>query len=211
MATKVERQHPQLVAADETLDTDVEEVVIPTYRIQLRVQELADLMADEYKGKLHDNQCLILVCILKGSFLFTADLARALSHHGVRVQVEFMSISSYGSAQTSSGTVRMLLDLRKDIMGQHVVIVEDIIDSGLTLEYLQTLLRARNPASLKTVVLLNKPERRKSRATVDWVGFEVPDLFVVGYGMDYAEQKRNLPYIGVLKASVYQDTLKAKL
>jgi hypoxanthine phosphoribosyltransferase len=136
-----------------------------------------------------------LVAILKGAFLFLGDLIRAMPR---TVTVDFMAVSSYGKGTSSSGEVRMIKDLDSGLEGRHVVIVEDIVDTGLTLSYLQEILRARNPKTLRTACLLSKPSRRKIDVTVDYIGFTIEDRFVVGYGLDYAEKYRNLPYIGVL-------------
>ena len=130
-----------------------------------------------------------------------ADLARAIDLH---VSMDFMAVSSYGAGTTSSGVVRILKDLDEDIEGRHVLVVEDIVDSGLTLNYLLENLKSRKPASIKLCTLLNKPERRKVEVKIDYNGFDVPDYFVIGYGLDYAERYRNLPYIGILKPEVYQ-------
>jgi hypoxanthine phosphoribosyltransferase len=138
--------------------------------------------------------------VLKGAFVFLADLTR---HLEMRHEVDFMEVSSYGSGTESSGVVRILLDLEQSIEGRHVLIVEDIIDSGRTLEYITRNLRTRKPASLRVCTLLSKPSRREVDLPVDLIGFEVPDEFVVGYGLDYAEAYRNLPFIGVLKKTVY--------
>ena len=150
-----------------------------------------------------DDDSPMLVCILKGAFMFLADLTRQLNF---RHEVDFMQISSYGKGTTSSGVVRILLDLATNIEGRHVIIVEDIVDSGHTLDYIMRHFTARNPASIRVATLLNKPSRREIDVAVDFIGFEVPDEFVMGYGLDYAEQYRNIPYIGVLKPSVYQHT-----
>jgi len=137
-----------------------------------------------------------LVAILKGGFMFMADLVRAMSE---RVTMDFMAVSSYGKGTTSSGQVRVLKDLDSNVEGRHIILVEDIVDTGLTLHYLQELLRARAPKSLKTACLLSKPSRRKVDVQVDYIGFTIDDHFVVGYGLDYAEKYRNLPYIAVLQ------------
>jgi hypoxanthine phosphoribosyltransferase len=141
------------------------------------------------------NDDLHLIAVLKGSFMFLADLIRAMEG---RVSIDFMALSSYGGGTTSSGEVRVIKDLDYGLEGRHVIIVEDIADTGLTLNYLQEILRARNPASLKTACLLSKPSRRRINVAVDYIGFTIEDKFVVGYGLDYSEQYRNLPYIGVL-------------
>jgi hypoxanthine phosphoribosyltransferase len=135
------------------------------------------------------------VCVLKGAVLFLADLARRLDFN---LELEFMAVSSYGSSTASSGVVRILKDLDSNIDGRHILIVEDIIDSGLTLQYITSNLRSRNPASVEVVTLLSKPSRRTAELECRYTGFEIDDLFVVGYGLDFAEKYRNLPYIGVV-------------
>lgn len=175
---------------------DVAEVLLDEATIQAKVRELAARIAEDYAG-----QEVTLVCILKGAVLFAADLLRALP---MPVEIDFMAISSYGRGVRTSGVVRILKDLDHSIEGKHVLIVEDIVDSGLTLSYLLDTLSSRQPASMKVCVLLDKPERRVVDLTPDYVGFEIPDKFVVGYGLDYAEKYRNLPFIGVLKPKVYQ-------
>jgi hypoxanthine phosphoribosyltransferase len=137
-----------------------------------------------------------LVAILKGGFMFMADLVRAMSD---RVTMDFMAVSSYGKGTTSSGQVRVLKDLDSNVEGRHIILVEDIVDTGLTLHYLQDLLKARAPKSLKTACLLSKPSRRKVDVAVDYIGFTIDDHFVVGYGLDYAEKYRNLPFIAILE------------
>jgi hypoxanthine phosphoribosyltransferase len=160
--------------------------------IQAKVEELARRISADYS----DVDDLILVGILKGSFIFLADLARRLT---VPRSVEFMALSTYGDLSTTDGAVRMILDLRRNIADRHVLIVEDIVDTGYTLAYLVRTLTARHPASLKTCVLVRKPERREVDAQVDYLGFEIPDAWVVGCGLDYAEKFRTLPYIGVIE------------
>jgi hypoxanthine phosphoribosyltransferase len=181
-----------------TLDVhrDISHVLIDGDRIQARVRELADQIVRDYA----DVDELLLVGVLKGSVVFIVDLARSLQRH---IALDFIAISSYGQSTETSGVVRVLKDLETDIGGRHVLIVEDIVDSGLTLAYLRESLQRRNPASLRVCALLDKPERRTSDVTVDYIGFHVPNEFVVGYGLDYAERYRNLPYIGVLRPDVY--------
>ncbi len=180
------------------LQDDVAKVLIPPDALQARISELAA----EINATYTDADRLILVCVLKGAFMFLADLTRQLT---VRHEVHFMETSSYGAATSSSGVVRILLDLERSIEGRHVLIVEDIIDSGRTLSYITRNLRTRNPASLRVCTLLSKPSRREMQVPVDLVGFEIPDEFVVGYGLDYAEEYRNLPFVGVLKEEVVQE------
>lgn len=172
----------------------VDRVLIPAQQIQERVREMgAQIDADYAPGPLY------LISILKGSFVFLADLARALNRHTVRI--EFIAISSYGSAKTTSGQVKLTRDLDVSIEGQNVLIVEDIVDSGYTLQYLTRLLQQRHPRSLEIATLLDKPSRRVVPVDVKYTGFQIPDEFVVGYGLDYAEDYRNLSDICVLAGS----------
>lgn len=157
--------------------------------IQARVRAMGDEIQRDHPGELH------LVCVLKGAFMFLADLLRALPD---TTTIDFVAISSYGKSTRSSGEVRLLKDLDTGLEGRNVVIVEDIVDTGLTLTYLQDILRARGPKTLKTACLLSKPSRRKVDVKVDYIGFTIEDKFVVGYGLDYAEKYRNLSYIGVV-------------
>jgi hypoxanthine phosphoribosyltransferase len=175
---------------------DIKTVLISEDAIQAKIRDLGEQIARDYTA--HDD--LLLVGVLKGCIMFMVDLARAIP---VPLAIDFIATSSYGHSTESSGVVRLLKDLDTDIAGRHVLIVEDIIDSGLTLEYLRQQLLRRNPASLKICALLNKPERRVADVTVDYLGFDIPNEFVVGYGLDYGERYRNLPYIGVLKESIY--------
>jgi len=175
---------------------DIERVLVTEQEIQKRVAFLASEMNALYS----DADPPILVCILKGAFMFLADLTRKLPF---RHELDFMEISSYGKGTSSTGVVRILLDLASNIEGRHVVIVEDIVDTGQTLDYILRNFAARNPASVRVATLLNKPSRREIDVPVHFVGFEIPNEFVMGYGLDYAEQYRNVPYIGVLKPEVY--------
>jgi hypoxanthine phosphoribosyltransferase len=177
------------------LDDDISTILVDEATIQQRVCELGAAISQAYTGK-----DLVLVSVLKGSIIFMADLVRSIT---VPHEIDFMATSSYGAATSSSGVVRILKDLNVSIQGRNVLVVEDIIDSGHTLTYLLRLLNERQPASLRIVTLLDKPERRAVHIDVDWVGFSIPNEFVVGYGLDYNELYRNLPYIGVLKPSVY--------
>ena len=161
--------------------------MIPEAQIQERVRALAAEISRDYEGLN-----LLMVGILKGAFIFLADLVRALK---IPAEIDFLAVSSYGKATVSSGAVQIIKDLSEDIEGRHVLIVEDIVDTGLTLRYIHDLLLARKPASLKIAVLLDKKERRQVHVPVHYVGFEVPDRFLVGYGLDFAEKFRNLPYI----------------
>lgn len=175
---------------------DIAYVMLDNDRIQQRVRELARQIEQDYR----DADNVLLVGVLKGSVMFIVDLARTLQR---QVALDFIAISSYGQATETSGVVRVLKDLDTEISAWHVLIVEDIVDSGLTLGYLRESLQRRNPASLRICALLNKPDRRQSDVTLDYCGFDIPNEFVVGYGLDYAERYRNLPYIGVLRPEVY--------
>lgn len=172
------------------------EVLIPAEDIQKRVGELGAQIAADYAGKKP-----VLVGVLRGAIVFMVDLMRAMD---IPLQVDFMATSSYGASTTSSGVVRILKDLDVVIEDRHVLVVEDIIDSGLTLQYITEILWARHPASLRIVTLLDKPANRKAPISVDYVGFSIPDKFVVGYGLDFSEVYRNLPFIGVLKPEAYK-------
>src|SRR5579871_14861 len=178
---------------------DIEEILITGEALQARVAELARVIAEEYRGK-----DLILLGILRGAIMFMADLARQLA---MPLDMDFMAITSYGNSTESSGVVRILKDLDEPIEGKHVLIVEDIIDTGLTLRYLMENLERRNPASLAVCTLLDKEKARDRDKVIEpaYIGFQIPDRFVVGYGLDYAQKYRNLPYIGVLKPSVYEE------
>jgi hypoxanthine phosphoribosyltransferase len=175
---------------------EIKEILIEQERLQQRVQELGAEISRDYRGKeLH------LICVLKGAVLFLADLSRNMT---IPVSFDFMAVSSYGASTETSGVVRILKDLEQSIEGKDVLIVEDIIDSGLTLHYLYKNLYSRKPVSLEICTLLDKPERRTVDVPVKYCGFSIPDRFVVGYGLDYAEKFRNLPYIGVLKDEVFR-------
>jgi hypoxanthine phosphoribosyltransferase len=178
------------------LQDDVAKVLISEEELQARIAELGH----ELNALYSDEDRPLLVCVLKGAFIFLADLTR---HLEMRHEVDFMEISSYGAGTESTGVVRILLDLEQSIEGRHVLIVEDIVDSGRTLAYMRRNLQTRGPASLRVCALLSKPARREVDVELDWVGFEVPNEFVVGYGLDYAEEYRNLPFIGVLRKEVY--------
>jgi len=180
---------------DTPLHNAIERVLVDEESLRQRVIELGQAIENEYRG--HD---LLLISVLKGSIIFMADLIRAIR---IPHEIDFMATSSYGTAAHSTGVVRILKDLNKPIEGRNVVVVEDIIDSGHTLNYLVRILRERQPASLRIVTLLDKPDRREVDIKVDWTGFSIPNEFVVGYGLDYNEIYRNLPYIGVLKPSIY--------
>lgn len=174
---------------------DIERILFGEKAIAEKVRELGALISRDFKGT---NP--IFVGVLKGSFVFMADLMRSID---IPCRIEFMEVSSYGNKSETTGAVKITKDLNTDIEGQHVLIIEDILDSGLTLNYLVNYLKGRNPASVKICTLLDKPERRKAEVKAEYTGFTVPDHFVVGYGLDYAEKYRNLPYIGVLKHEIY--------
>lgn len=176
----------------------VERVLISKEDIDKKVNEMALAISAEYDGKN-----LLIVGILKGAMIFMADLVRAIS---VNVQFDFMAVSSYGSSSKSTGVVRIIKDLDQNIQGRHILVVEDIVDTGLTLNYLLDILKAREPASVRICALLDKPSRREVKVPVDFNGFSIPDEFVVGYGLDYNEMYRNLPEIYVLKQEVYKIT-----
>ena len=180
-----------------SLHDDIDHILIDGETLQKRVKELGAAISEAYRG-----QDLLMISVLKGSIMFMADLCRAVS---IPHEIDFMATSSYGASVQSTGVVRILKDLEEPIVGRNLLIVEDIIDSGHTLNYLVGLLEQRNPATLRIVSLLDKPERREVDIPVDWTGFSIPNEFVVGYGLDYDEIYRNLPYIGVLKASVYSE------
>jgi hypoxanthine phosphoribosyltransferase len=176
-------------------DGEIEKVLIDERQISARTVELADEVSADYADRE-----ILLVGVLKGAVMFMSDLARALSRP---TELDFMAVSSYGSSTSSSGIVRILKDLDRDISDKHVLVVEDIIDSGLTLSWLLRNLRSRRPLSLEVCALLRKPDAIKVQVPVKYVGFDIPTAFVVGYGLDYAERYRDLPYIGLLKAEVY--------
>ena len=173
------------------MGADLADVLITPERLQARIGELAAQVDADYAGRE-----LLLVGVLKGAVMVMADLARAMH---LPVQMDWMAVSSYGSGTKSSGVVRILKDLDADITGRHVLVVEDIVDSGLTLQYLMRNLGSRNPASLEVCALLTKPERRKVDLPTRYVGFEIPNRFVVGYGLDFDERHRNLPFVAVLE------------
>jgi len=176
---------------------DVESVIISEEQIRERVAELGQQISRDYEG-----DSVLLVAVLRGAVLFVADLARAID---IPVELDFMAVSSYGSSTKSSGVVRILKDLDEQIEGRHVLVVEDILDTGLTLKYLLKNLASRKPASLEVVTLLSKEGKQRVPISCKYIGFSVPDEFVIGYGLDYAERYRNLPYVGVLRPAAYQD------
>jgi hypoxanthine phosphoribosyltransferase len=180
-----------------TLRDDIANVLIGEGQLQARIRELAREIEKDYEGV--DD--LLLICVLKGAYIFLSDLSRAIERPH---DLDFMGISSYGRGTQSSGAVQIIMDLKQDIAGRHILIVEDIIDSGRTLDYMRRTLLARSPASLRICALLNKPTRREVDVQVEYIGFDIPDEFVVGYGLDFAEKYRNLPFIAVLKPAVFR-------
>jgi hypoxanthine phosphoribosyltransferase len=179
------------------LERAVTDVLIDENTLQRRIAELGEEISADYAGR-----DLLLVGVLKGAVFFMADLMRGLT---IPCEIDFMAISSYGASTDSSGVVRILKDLDLNIEGRHVLVVEDIIDSGLTLSYLMRNLEAREPATLEICALLTKPERREIEVPVRYVGFEIPNRFVIGYGLDFAERYRNLPYVGVLDPALLEE------
>jgi hypoxanthine phosphoribosyltransferase len=177
---------------------DIQEVIFTEEQLQQRIRELGAQISRDYEGR-----SVLLVAVLRGAALFIADLAREIR---VPVELDFMAVSSYGSTTKSSGVVRILKDLDEMIEGRDVIVVEDILDTGLTLKYLLKNLASRAPASLEVITLLSKEGKQRVPISCKYVGFVCPDEFVVGYGLDYAERYRNLPYVGVLKPSAYQDS-----
>jgi len=186
MAQHMERMHP-----------DVSHLILTEDQIRARVAELGDQISADY-----GQESVLLVAVLRGAALFVADLARAMS---APVELDFMAVSSYGSSTKSSGVVRIIKDLDENIEGRHVLVVEDILDTGLTLKYLLRNLASRRPKTLEVVTLLSKAGKQRVPIDCKYVGFDIPDEFVIGYGLDFAERYRNLPYIGVLKPEVYAD------
>jgi hypoxanthine phosphoribosyltransferase len=186
------------VSASELYPGDIKSVLVSEDRIQTRTGELAAEVGRDYASTQQD---LLLVTVLKGAVMFVTDLARAIP---VPTQLEFMAVSSYGSSTSSSGVVRILKDLDRDIAGRDVLIVEDIVDSGLTLSWLLRNLATRGPKSLRVCTLLRKPDAVRTDVEIAYVGFDIPNEFVVGYGLDYAERYRDLPYIGTLEPKVYE-------
>ena len=176
-------------------DNDIQEVMFSEEKLKNRVQEIARQITADYQGKE-----IMLISVLRGSFVFMADLCRAID---LPCTLDFMAVSSYGKGTKSSGQVQITKDLSEDITDRHIIVVEDILDSGNTLSYLLKILENRHPASIRLCTLLDKPDRRVKPVQVHYSGFTIPDAFVVGYGLDYAEKYRNLPYIGILKPRVY--------
>lgn len=180
----------------QSMHQDIDHVLVSEEQLQAKVAELGAKISADYEGR-----DLLLVSILKGAVVFMADLMRAVT---IPCAIDFMVVSSYGGANTSStGLVKIIKDLDQDLSGKDVLIVEDILDTGITLSHLMPMLQMRNPRSLRLCTILSKPSRRKADIEPDYCGFEVPDEFVVGYGLDYDEKYRNLPYVGVLKPEIY--------
>ena len=178
------------------LERDIQEVLFSEERLARRVGELAEQITRDYRGKE-----IMLISVLRGSFVFMADLCRRID---LPCTIDFMAVSSYGKGTSSTGQVQITKDLSSDIAGKDLIVVEDILDSGNTLSYLLNVLQQRKPASIRLCTLLDKPDRRVKPVEVHYTGFTIPDAFVVGYGLDYDERYRNLPYIGVLKPEIYQ-------
>ena len=178
------------------IDNDVLKVLITEDELRKRVYELGDQLTKDYSGK-----DVVVISVLKGSIMFMADLLRAFNNH---VEIDFMVVSSYGAGVVSTGAVKMIKDVFLSIEGKDVLIVEDILDTGRTLHYIKEYLQGRKPNSIRICTLLDKPERREADISADYVGFTVPDEFVIGYVLDFNEKYRNLPYIGVLKPSLYE-------
>lgn len=176
--------------------SDIESILIPKAEIAAKVKEIADKINKDYKGKP-----VLMVCILRGAFVFFSDLVRELDFN---VAIDFMAVSSYGSGAESSGIINIKKDISEKVAGKHVIIVEDIIDSGNTLYYLKQIFLDRHAASVKICAFLNKPDRRVKDIDADYCGFDIPNAFVVGYGLDYAESYRNLPEVCILKSQVYE-------
>lgn len=177
------------------MHNDIEEVLYSEEAIQKKVQELGAAISRDYEGR---NP--LIICVLKGAFIFMADLSKSVT---IPIELDFMAVSSYGNSTRSSGEVKIIKDLDVSVDGRDVIIVEDIIDSGLTLSYLIDVLERRNALSVSVVALFDKPKRRTVELSADYTGFVIPDAFVVGYGLDYAEKYRNLPYVGILKPAIY--------
>ncbi len=177
------------------LESDIREILITEEEIKKKVEDLGAQITEDYKDRE-----ITIICVLKGAFMFLADLLR---HIKVPVCLDFVAISSYGPYTQTSGVVKITKDLDESIEGKHVLIVEDIVDTGLTLDYLLKIIKARKPASVRVCALLDKPTRREVQVEIHYKGFEIPDKFVVGYGLDYDQRYRNLPFVGVLKPDVY--------
>ncbi len=179
------------------MNNDMERILLSEQELHDKVKELGAKITADYAGK-----DLLVIVILKGSVIFAADLLRAIN---LPVEIDFIAVSSYGKGTVSSGVVKIIKDLNESIENKHILIVEDILDSGKTLFNLTHVLQTRRPASMEICTLLNKPERREAEIEAKYLGFDIPDAFVVGYGLDYAEKYRNLPYIGILKPEIYEN------
>ena len=179
-----------------SIKKDIAEILIGAEELQAKIAELGRQISEDYRGR--DP---LLICLLRGAVVFLSDLIRAID---IPLEMDFMAISSYGASTESSGVVRLMMDLKSNITGRDVLIVEDIVDTGRTLAYMLENLQTRRPADIKVCALLSKPSRREVQVELDYLGFEIPDKFVVGYGLDYAENYRNLPFIGVLKPELYK-------
>ena len=179
-----------------SIEKDVAEILIGAEELQAKIAELGRQISKDYRGR---NP--LLICLLRGAVVFLSDLIRAID---IPLEMDFIAISSYGASTESSGVVRLVMDLKSNITGRNVLIVEDIVDSGRTLAYILDNLQTRRPADIKVCTLLSKPSRREVQVELEYIGFEIPDEFVVGYGLDYAEAYRNLPFIGVLKPELYK-------
>jgi hypoxanthine phosphoribosyltransferase len=177
------------------LYSDIQEILYSEEQIHAKIKELGEIISSDYEGR---NP--LVICVLKGAFIFMADLVKNIT---VPLELDFMAVSSYGQSTKSSGVVKIIKDLDVPVEGRHILIVEDIIDSGLTLSYLIDVLERRNALSISVVALFNKPARRTVELEPDYAGYVLPDEFVVGYGLDYAEKYRNLPFIGILKPEIY--------
>jgi hypoxanthine phosphoribosyltransferase len=177
------------------VENDISELLFSEAQLKQRIAELGQQLSNDFDGK---NP--LIICVLKGAFIFMSDLIRNMT---IPLQIDFMAVSSYGAASKSSGVVKINKDLDVPVEGRDLIIVEDITDSGLTLQFLQDVLRRKNANSITVVALFDKPSRRKVDIKADYVGFLLPDEFIVGYGLDYAEKYRNLPYVGVLKREIY--------
>ena len=179
-----------------SIKNDIAEILIGAEELQAKVAQLGRQISKDYRGR--DP---LLICLLRGAVVFLSDLIRAID---IPLEMDFMAISSYGASTESSGVVRLVMDLKSNITGRNVLIVEDIVDTGRTLAYILDNLQTRRPADIKVCALLSKPSRREIEVELDYLGFDIPDKFVVGYGLDYAENYRNLPFIGVLKPELYR-------
>lgn len=184
-----------------TVHPDISEVLYTEEQLKSRVKEIGAALTDEYSDAAERGEGIVLLSVLRGAAIFMADLAREIK---VPLEMDFMAVSSYGNGVKSSGEVKIVKDLSSNIRGKHVIVAEDILDSGLTLSYLLKNLQSRSPASIEVVTLLRKMTRQQAKINCKYVGFECPDQFIVGYGLDYAERYRNLPCIGILKPEVYR-------